>query len=114
MKSQIKVDFTDRGEGKGLEPVIAIKLIDSDDVRDGLLKTFFQSLGGESSWLSVSFDHHIINGESDKTTYIRVFPIQSHELAETAERIDSRISGRIGSTGPNNCNPITNSTGYKL
>lgn len=106
MKSSIKVDFLDRGLGKGLEPVIAIKFVDSDDVRDGLLKAFFQSLGGESSWLVVKFDHHIINGESDNTTYIRVFPVQSHELAETADIINIRTSGRIGSSGPINANPF--------
>jgi hypothetical protein len=56
MKSSIKIDFADNGNG--LEPVIKV-LLDNDpensDPRDSLLKTFFQKLGGESSWLRLEF-----------------------------------------------------------
>lgn len=109
MESSIKVDFRDNGNGKGLEPVIAIKLIDSEDPRDGLLKTLFQSLGGESSWLSVSFDHHIINGAEDKVTYVSLYAVKPDELKETAKIIEGRIDKNTTSPHPKNLNPLKNS-----
>lgn len=45
MKSTLRVDFLDRGEGKGLEAVIKVNLIGSDDPRDKLLKSLFQAEG---------------------------------------------------------------------
>lgn len=91
MKSSIKIDFIEV-DGKGLQPVIKIRQEDSDDPRDGLLKTFFQKLGGKSSWLSVSFDHFI----EDMTThqsrrFITISPVQADELAETMKLIQQRL-----------------------
>lgn len=43
MKSRIKIDFADPS-GKGIEPVIRVDINDSDDPRDGLLRTLFQSV----------------------------------------------------------------------
>lgn len=44
MKSSIKIDFIDRGAGIGMEPIIRVELIASDDPRDTLISALFQSL----------------------------------------------------------------------
>lgn len=84
MKSSIKIDFIDNG--KGLEPVIVVKVIDSDDVRDGLFKMFFQSLGGQSSWVRVSYD-----AISENENIVRLYPVRYEELEETISIMQSRI-----------------------
>lgn len=43
MKSTIRIDFVDLGEGQGVEPVISIHCESSEDPRDKLLKTLMQS-----------------------------------------------------------------------
>lgn len=108
MKSSIKIDFISKGTA--LEPIISIKLEDSDDVRDNLLKTFFQSLGGQSSWLSVSFDHYIVNPDTGARSYITLHPVTPLELEETI----SIIKGRLGNPDVTNFNPIEKSKGYSL
>lgn len=104
MQSSIKVHFEDTG--KGLQPIIAIKLIkDGDDPRDALLSSFFEQLGGQSSWLSVRFDHHIESDHKHSTSYITIAPIRPDELKETVSLIESRFT--TGSTGPLNLSPLT-------
>lgn len=110
MKSSIKIDF--RSKDNGLEPIIAIKLEDSDDVRDNLLKTFFQSLGGISSWLVVSFDHHMTNPETGSRTWITITPVMPGELHETKKIIEERLISEKGSL--NNYNPFQKSEGHSL
>lgn len=105
MKSSIKVDFIDNGNG--LQPVIAIRLEDSEDVRDSLLKTFFQVLGGQSSWLSVSFDHYITNDEGVSRTFISIHPIPPSELNETLQIIKKRVD--TDNYSVTNCNPLDKS-----
>lgn len=98
MNSQIKVHFRD--DGKGLQPIIAVKLIDSDDPRDSLLKAFFQALGGKSSWLSVDFDHNIINDERNATTFITIHPVRPEELKITADAMNRRIGSGVSNDNP--------------
>jgi hypothetical protein len=107
MESQIKIDFSDLGDGKGIQPIIAVKLVDSEDTRDRLLKTFFQSLGGDSSWLAVRFDHSI-EGEESRKTYITITPIASTELQETIDIISKRIEDQnfTVQSMPRNFNPV--------
>lgn len=115
MQSSIKIDFQD--SGFGLQPVIAIKLVSSDDVRDGLLKTFFQALGGESSWLSVRFDHNVGHDEGEagySKTWISIHPITPDELPRTIKLINSRLGKVEGQPATKNLNPITRSKGYDL
>lgn len=57
MKSSIRIDFADLF-GKGIEPVIRVNIICSDDPRDSLLKTLFQSVKGES-YLQFHYTSHI-------------------------------------------------------
>lgn len=57
MKSSIKIDFIDRGTEKGIEPVIRVELIKSQDPRDTLLTTLFQSLGTQS-FLQFHYSNH--------------------------------------------------------
>ncbi len=57
MKSSIKIDFIDRGTGKGIEPVIRVDIIDSDDPRDTLVSYLFESLSGQT-FLQISYTNH--------------------------------------------------------
>lgn len=57
MRSSIKIDFVDRGTGKGIEPVIRVEIISSDDPRDTLVSHLFKSLHGQS-YLQLSNSYH--------------------------------------------------------
>lgn len=100
MLSTIKIDFAENGNETGFKPVIKVVLKDSDDVRDKLFKTFFQSLGGESSWLVIKFDRIVTSGlgsifsEGKETVdeYITISPVEPDELEKTIEIIKNRIS----------------------
>jgi hypothetical protein len=50
MLSSIKIDFADLG--KGIEPIIRVNAVTSDDPRDNLLKTLFQ---GGHKYLQIEF-----------------------------------------------------------
>lgn len=91
MKSTIKVDFAGLDSSEGFQPVIRVNLQDSEDVRDGLLKSFFQSLGGESNWLCVNFHQDTIDG-IPQPQRITIYPVKSKELQETIDIISSRIN----------------------
>ena len=54
MKSSIKIDFIDRGTGIGIEPVIRIELIKSEDPRDTLLAVLFENIRYQS-YLQVQY-----------------------------------------------------------
>lgn len=84
MKSTLKIDFEDNGSG--LEPVIIAKIIDSDDPRDKLLKTFFQKLGGESSWLQCSFRYH--EGNEGRVETVSIRPVAPSDFSDVAKSID--------------------------
>ncbi len=93
MKSTIRVDFQGpetQSQG-GFEPVIRVNLVDSDDTRDRLLKTFFQSLGGESSWLAVRFGNSSIQSLNTGENNIVISPVKVSELEETRNIIDNRL-----------------------
>ncbi|HXS59402.1 MAG TPA: hypothetical protein VN703_01150 [Candidatus Sulfopaludibacter sp.] len=109
MNSSIKVDFIENGNG--LRPVISIKLVESDDVRDQLLKAFFQQLGGESNWLYVSFNNSIHSNDGYLKTSITILPVAPDELQETV----SIITDRLGtSKGQSNYNPLLKGEGYTI
>lgn len=95
MKSTIKVDFQSIENTdllvKSLEPVIKLVLEDSEDVRDNLLKTFIQSLGGKSSWLQVIFDKQEINESRSSKIYITLKSITPNELPNQLEIMKKRI-----------------------
>lgn len=86
MESSIKIDFADNGEG--LKPFIAVKISnDGSDPRDKLIQSFFQSLGGDSSWLRVEFED-----SSDNAKYISIYPIEFGDLKKEADDMLSRIT----------------------
>lgn len=88
MKSTIRVDFqgpTTNSLG-GFEPVIRVVLQDSEDARDRLLQSFFQELGGQSSWLVVKFEDLDLPQRR-----ITISPVAWHELQETKELIEKRL-----------------------
>jgi hypothetical protein len=64
MKSSIKIDFIDRGTGKGIEPVIRVEIIKSEDPRDTLISTLFQSMQGKSYMEFAYSNHKHISTES--------------------------------------------------
>lgn len=104
MKSSIKIDFIDNGAGKGLEPIIKVSLVSTNDPRDKLLATFFQSMGGESSWLSVKFEGYTGGIECEQTTYINIYPVTPNELKETSDIITARLRELGKSSGYTNNN----------
>lgn len=93
MKSTIRVDFkgVDAPGQAGFEPCIRVNLYDSEDVRDGLLKSFFQNLGGESNWLAVNFQNDTIDGIRQPER-ITLTPILPNELQETVDIINRRLN----------------------
>lgn len=94
MKSKMRIDFEGRADG-GLEPVIMINMMDSEDPRDGLLKAFFEKLGGESNWLVAEINSFGISGESR----IALRPVTPSELQETVDIIKNRIGEKIRFNG---------------
>lgn len=63
MTSSLRIDFVDRGTGRGIEPLIRADLKGSDDPRDKLLSTLFQSLSG--NFLQISYSNHRWTGVKD-------------------------------------------------
>ena len=88
MKSSIKIDFADVNDGKGLQPVIVVNLIDSDDVRDGLLKTYFQSLGYLSSYFKMQPSNQTDAGGVRR---IVITAVPSHDMYSFAEEVKGRL-----------------------
>lgn len=54
MQSTIRIDFADL-DGSGIQPILRIKAITTDDPRDQLIKTLFQ---GDVPYLQVQFTDH--------------------------------------------------------
>jgi hypothetical protein len=86
MKSRItiEVDFDN-----GNEPVIQILSRNSDDVRDNLIKSFYQKLGG-SSWCKIRFQQDNYDPtlpSDDERNFKRIFitPIADTELKKEAD-----------------------------
>lgn len=90
MKSSIKIDFVDNGSG--MEPVIRVKTVpNSDDVRDKMIRSFFQKLGGESSWLQVQISPDYEEGEDQVRSY-DLSAIPAGDLPNLLISIQNRIS----------------------
>jgi hypothetical protein len=83
MKSRItiEVDFDN-----GNEPVIQILSRNSDDVRDNLIRSFYQKLGS-SSWCRIVFRQDEINPVYPELDFKRIFitPIPQEDLKKEAE-----------------------------
>lgn len=88
MKSTIKIDFAGVDDSANqFRPVIRVELIESDDTRDKLLKSFFDSLGYESNWLVVQFDP---KRESSFPHRITISPLEPKEFPETITLMTKR------------------------
>jgi len=90
MKSTMRIDFAGQDNADGFQPVIRVNLEDSEDVRDGLMKSFFQALGGDSSWLVVNFMSDTIDGIRQPQR-LTIYPVKPSELEETKNLIDGRL-----------------------
>lgn len=97
MKSRItiEVDFD-----SGNQPVIQIIQKESDDVRDKLLKSFLESLGGTSSWCRVFWTHDMFQPER----YSRIFitPVKPDKLGEQAAIMQEQhiLNEKFNATNP--------------
>lgn len=86
MKSSIKIDFIDRGTGIGVEPVIRIELIKSEDPRDTLISVLFENLRSQS-YLQLHYAHHKPVAKEglpdfEKTIYLFKSEIDTDSLME--------------------------------
>ena len=96
MKSTIRIDFrgVDGCGSEQFEPVIRVKLEDSDDVRDGLLKAFFNSMTESdenySNWLVADFIRHAGTNRKEVTDII-ISPIRPDQFQDTIDNINPRI-----------------------
>lgn len=75
MRSSIKIDFIDRGTGKGIEPVIRVEIKKSEDPRDTLITTLFQSLR-DQEFLQLRYTNHThiaVNGLPDMEKQVLLF-----------------------------------------
>lgn len=75
MKSRITIEVD---YDNGNRPIIQILHVESPDVRDGLIKSFLQSFGGQSSWCKIQFSgtNESYNGR------MVITPITNTELEE--------------------------------
>lgn len=86
MKSSIKIDVDFE---HGNQPVIIVKLYEnSEDIRDRLLKTFFQNLEGSRycKLLVTSGYVDMSNGAENNSTWY-LTPIKGPDLVKTAKEI---------------------------
>ena len=93
MKSRItiEVDFNNRNK-----PIIQIVSRHSDDIRDNLIKAFYQSLQG-SSWCRVRFEQHYDNPKNPEENFHRILitPIQFDEIGSEGEQMLEQMKRRI-------------------
>lgn len=82
MKSSIKVGYFPT-EKSGLQPCIDVKLEESDDVRDTLLKSFFEKLGRVSGWLAVRVE----KSDKPEVKNYKIIPITPGNLREAKKRM---------------------------
>jgi len=77
MKSRItiEIDFEEQNS-----PIIEVRYEQSDDVRDKLIKSFFEKLGGQSSWCRVMFW-----GSEAGRQLLRITPITPSEFEVQAK-----------------------------
>jgi hypothetical protein len=83
MKSRItiEVDFEN-----GNQPTIQIVSKSSDDVRDRLIQSFYQKLGGCSSWCKIQFIQDVMDEDPERAfKRIYITPITEQELKKEAD-----------------------------
>jgi hypothetical protein len=80
-KITIEIDYENNNE-----PVIQIIAKDSEDIRDGLIKSFYQKLGG-SSWCKIRFAQDLSDSSDPEKRFKRIFitPIPEKYLKAEAE-----------------------------
>lgn len=89
MKSSIKVDYgQSEGVKGGIIPNIKVVLEESDDVRDKLLKSFFEGLEHKSIWLTTHFE------EVDDKKVITLRPLPPHLFKESIEMMQDLMEGK--------------------
>lgn len=76
-KITIEIDFEN-----GNEPVIQIVSRNTDDIRDKLIRFFFERLGGESSWCKIYCQQAIGHDEPEERRFQRwkISPIQATDF----------------------------------
>jgi hypothetical protein len=82
MRSKITIDVDFEN---GNIPVIQVLSKDSDDIRDRLIQSFYQTLRG-SSWCKIEFRQDIIDDDPERA-FKRIFitPLPESDLKKEAE-----------------------------
>lgn len=78
MKSQIRIEVDHDNQ-----PIIKIQYVETDDVRDKLVKKFLETFGGSSCWATFYYEGSPL--DKNKTAYIR--PIHPTDLPEAVKPI---------------------------
>lgn len=95
-KITIEINFDN-----GNEPVIQIIFRNSDDVRDKLIKSFLERLGGDSSWCKIFCDEGRSESGADKFQRWKIYPINAAQFKEEGAVMleQSRIIDEFQRTG---------------
>lgn len=94
MKSKITIEFEQTSYETGeFKPVILLKIVPSDDVRDKLLAQFVSSLKHESELCSIT-----CNGVSENGTQWTITPIPPDNYPFIQKNIDNTIK-RLSQSG---------------
>jgi hypothetical protein len=75
MKSRITIDVDFEN---GNTPVLLMTARHSEDVRDSLVRSFYQAFGGESCWAKIEFDypHGKKHNDPDFLCDVKITPIR--------------------------------------
>jgi hypothetical protein len=92
MKSRITIEVDFNNHNK---PIIQIVSRHSDDIRDNLIKAFYQSLQG-SSWCRVRFEQHYDNPKAPEENFHRILitPIPFDNVKQEGEEMLEQIKQR--------------------
>lgn len=103
MKSRISIDVDYDNQ-----PVIKIEYLESDDVRDKLVKKFMEDFGGSSMWAHFSFSPIIFGHLNTNTpTVANIRPIKPIDLYLELPHIGKAVEelrGPLPETAPNHTN----------
>lgn len=88
MKSRIWVDIDHQNK-----PVIKIRYINSEDVRDKIVKRFLESFGGSSCWATFYYDAPGIHSDSINSE-ATITPINAYDLPEAVVPIQNEANAQ--------------------
>lgn len=81
----MKSSLTIHADFEAGSPVIKFLYTPSDDIRDDLMKGFFQDLGGDSNWLRFDFQPTITQSKQVLAT---ITPIKPKDLLKESSKMN--------------------------